>query len=104
MSAASASLDEFRSAAATDTGLLREHNEDCFWIDRARGIFLVVDGVGGHAAGEIAAPSDGRWTEAMRESYADRIERRLAAHIVNWTEITERRITASSCEHKEEIK
>ena len=43
--------------------------------------------VKGDAAGEIAAPADGRWTEAMRESYADRIERRLAAHIENWAEI-----------------
>jgi phytoene dehydrogenase-like protein len=43
--------------------------------------------VKGDAAGEIAAPADGRWTEAMRESYADRIEMRLAAHIENWAEI-----------------
>ena len=43
--------------------------------------------VKGDAAGEIAAPADGRWTEAMREAYADRIERRLAAHIENWAEI-----------------
>jgi phytoene dehydrogenase-like protein len=43
--------------------------------------------VKGDAAGEIAAPADGRWTEVMRESYADRIERRLAAHIENWAEI-----------------
>ena len=41
----------------------------------------------GDAAGEIAAPADGRWMEAMRESYADRIERRLAVHIENWAEI-----------------
>jgi PPM family protein phosphatase len=43
------------SAAATDTGLIRERNEDRFWIDAARGVFLVVDGVGGQAAGEVAA-------------------------------------------------
>jgi PPM family protein phosphatase len=41
--------------AATDTGRLREHNEDRYWIDAAGGIFLVVDGLGGHAAGELAA-------------------------------------------------
>jgi phytoene dehydrogenase-like protein len=35
----------------------------------------------GDAAGEIAAPSDGRWTESVRERYADRIEAILAAHI-----------------------
>jgi serine/threonine protein phosphatase PrpC len=41
--------------AATDTGLQRERNEDRYWIDEARGIFLVVDGVGGHAGGDLAA-------------------------------------------------
>jgi serine/threonine protein phosphatase PrpC len=43
------------SGAATDTGLLRERNEDRYWVDAERGVFLVVDGVGGHAAGELAA-------------------------------------------------
>ncbi len=64
MSAASASLDQFRSAAATDTGLLRDHNEDRYWIDAERGVFLVVDGVGGHAAGELAAQTA---VETIRE-------------------------------------
>src|ERR1039458_2487915 len=41
--------------AATDTGLVRELNEDRYWMDPARGAFLVVDGVGGQTAGERAA-------------------------------------------------
>jgi serine/threonine protein phosphatase PrpC len=41
--------------AATDTGMVRDCNEDRYWVDPARGIFLVVDGVGGEAAGERAA-------------------------------------------------
>ena len=53
------------SAAATDTGLVREHNEDRFWIDAARGVFLVVDGVGGQAAGEVAAQTA---VDAIRET------------------------------------
>jgi serine/threonine protein phosphatase PrpC len=60
-------LGEFRSAAATDTGLLRDHNEDRYWIDAERGVFLVVDGVGGHAAGELAAQTA---VEAIREAVA----------------------------------
>jgi serine/threonine protein phosphatase PrpC len=64
MSAASVSLGEFQSAAATDTGLLREHNEDRYFIDAGRGVFLVVDGVGGHAAGELAAQTA---VETIRE-------------------------------------
>jgi serine/threonine protein phosphatase PrpC len=43
------------AAAASDIGLLRERNEDRYLCDPARGVFLVVDGVGGHAAGELAA-------------------------------------------------
>ncbi|HUI58558.1 MAG TPA: protein phosphatase 2C domain-containing protein [Bryobacteraceae bacterium] len=53
------------AAAATDTGLLRERNEDRYWLDAERGVFLVVDGVGGQAAGEIAAQTA---VEAIRES------------------------------------
>ena len=37
----------------------------------------------GDAAGEIAAPLDGTWTEAVREAYADRIVARLAAQMPN---------------------
>jgi serine/threonine protein phosphatase PrpC len=34
---------------------VRASNEDRYWIDDDNGVFLVVDGVGGHAAGETAA-------------------------------------------------
>jgi phytoene dehydrogenase-like protein len=37
--------------------------------------------VKGDAAGEIATPADGRWTEALREAYSNRIERILSRHI-----------------------
>jgi PPM family protein phosphatase len=50
---------------ASDTGLLREHNEDRYWVDPARGIFLVVDGLGGQAAGELAAQTA---VDVIRES------------------------------------
>src|SRR5215469_12694179 len=43
------------AGAATDCGLVRARNEDRYWIDEERGAFLVVDGVGGHAAGDLAA-------------------------------------------------
>jgi serine/threonine protein phosphatase PrpC len=45
----------WRSAVASDPGLVRESNEDRCFTDDDRGIFLVVDGIGGHAGGEIAA-------------------------------------------------
>jgi len=37
----------------------------------------------GDAAGEISAPADGAWTEAVREAYADRIVARLARQMPN---------------------
>ncbi|HWE51319.1 MAG TPA: protein phosphatase 2C domain-containing protein [Bryobacteraceae bacterium] len=44
-----------KSAAASDPGLRRKNNEDRYYTDPDRGIFAVIDGVGGHAAGERAA-------------------------------------------------
>lgn len=43
------------AVAASDRGRVRTGNEDRHYIDIDRGVFLVVDGVGGHAAGEVAA-------------------------------------------------
>jgi PPM family protein phosphatase len=43
----------YRFAAATDSGKVRSSNEDAFFAD-AR-VLAVADGMGGHAAGEIAA-------------------------------------------------
>jgi PPM family protein phosphatase len=56
------------SGAATDTGLIRDRNEDRYWADPERGIFLVVDGVGGNAAGELAAQTA---VDVIRESPLD---------------------------------
>src|SRR5947207_13223937 len=56
------------SGAATDTGRLRESNEDRYWTEPALGAFLVVDGVGGQAAGERAAEIA---VDAIREAIAD---------------------------------
>ncbi|HTL46074.1 MAG TPA: protein phosphatase 2C domain-containing protein [Vicinamibacterales bacterium] len=45
----------FNSAGASDPGLQREINEDRYHEDPIRGLFIVVDGIGGQAAGEKAA-------------------------------------------------
>ncbi|WGL17273.1 protein phosphatase 2C domain-containing protein [Microbulbifer bruguierae] len=70
-----------RSAGATHTGYRREQNEDAFWGDETRGVWVVADGLGGHQAGEIASQTvveeiqrssatDRHYEQALRRAHA----------------------------------
>lgn len=61
--------EKWRSGAASDRGLVRVENQDRSYVDDERGIFLVVDGLGGHAAGDRAAETA---VEVIRHELASR--------------------------------
>ncbi|CAN5673635.1 N/A [soil metagenome] len=60
----------WEAAGGTDVGRLRRGNEDNLHIDLANGLFLVADGMGGHAAGEVAS-------ELAKETLAEVLPRVL---------------------------
>lgn len=43
------------SGYKSDRGLLRENNEDSFFVNDKVGVYIVADGMGGHNGGEIAS-------------------------------------------------
>ncbi len=46
---------KIRYAAKTDVGMKRTHNEDYFSLIEDEQLFIVADGMGGHASGEVAS-------------------------------------------------
>jgi protein phosphatase len=78
----------------THVGRQRQHNEDSYLVSEEPGLFLVADGMGGHAAGEIASriavdsitefilhtkEDDGTWPHAYDEHFKRSTNRLMAA-------------------------
>lgn len=61
---------KLRSFGITDVGLKRTHNEDNFYRSDELGIYLVADGMGGHAAGEVASNTSIQTVADFAERYA----------------------------------
>ncbi|HVS32584.1 MAG TPA: Stp1/IreP family PP2C-type Ser/Thr phosphatase [Thermoanaerobaculia bacterium] len=85
---------EVKAYGLTHVGRSRQHNEDSFLVEDAARLFLVADGMGGHAAGEIASriavdsisefilhtkEDDGTWPHAYDEHYKRSTNRLMAA-------------------------
>jgi len=78
MSADEGTRVELNAVVRTDVGIVREHNEDSAYADPEHRFFIVADGMGGHAAGEVASAMA---VDAVREALegASAIIERFAA-------------------------
>jgi protein phosphatase len=85
---------EIEAFGMSHVGRQRQHNEDTFLVEPGAKLFLVADGMGGHAAGEIAsriaadsisefilhtAEDDGTWPHAYDDHLRRSTNRLMAA-------------------------
>jgi PPM family protein phosphatase len=85
---------QVKAYGLTHVGRQRQHNEDSFLVEDGAKLYLVADGMGGHAAGEIASriavdsisefilhtkEDDGTWPHAYDEQFRRTTNRLMAA-------------------------
>lgn len=72
----------FTCVARTDVGVLRAGNEDAYLMANDRGLFIVADGMGGHAAGEVASEMVTRLVAEHFHPEPDQSDEELMAALV----------------------
>jgi PPM family protein phosphatase len=77
----------------TDTGMLRSNNEDSFYVDTKRDLYIVADGMGGHQAGEVASHMA---VETIQSSLKDRGDRLTIADLKESIEQANARVLQES--------
>lgn len=87
---------ELHSGAATDTGKVRETNQDAFFASSP--VYVVADGMGGHQGGEIAS---GIVVEEFSRLVADGYDQRRAIEAVTEVlRVAQQRITEYAGRHR----